>query len=117
MNRPGRDKIIRSRSRIILIGKRTTPFLNISPRLTKNRAISAELRDATRSAFHARRSREIFSTSSDCRRKSGERLAKRKIKLERHQWSSSAIGFGKGGSIATQKFSARQSRFTIRVTP
>ncbi len=68
---------------------------------------SAEFRDATRSAFHARRSRETFSTSWDCRPRSGGRLAKTKIKLGRHRWSSLAIGFGSARSTATQKFSAR----------
>src|SRR5438093_328827 len=54
MNRPGRDRTIRWPSQIILIGKRTTPFLNISPRLIRNREILAEFVDATRSAFQAR---------------------------------------------------------------
>ena len=115
-NRLGRDRIIRSRYPIISTGEMTTPFSNISRRPIRNREISAVFPVVSPNASHARRSRAIFLTSLDCRRKSVAHLAKMKTKSVRRPSSSSAIVCGGGYLMQTPRCWGSRLLCTTRVS-
>ena len=95
--------------------KTFSSILPHSQRIAKSQRHS---RSRTRTRFHAHRSRGIFSTSSDCRRKSAGHLAKTKTRSAHRRSRSLAIVSGNAFSIAFPKVLGQSiTSCTIRISP